>query len=47
MESKKKGNAQNRNKLIENELIVTRRESLRGGIDWEFGVDTYILLYFK
>ena len=31
----------------QNELVVTRRESLKGGIDWEFGFDTYILLYLK
>ena len=31
----------------QNELVVTRRESPKGGIDWEFGFDTYILLYLK
>ena len=36
---------QNRNRLtnLENEFTVTRGE----GIDWEFGVDMYALLYLK
>ena len=32
---------------LENELWVTRREGVGGGIDWEFGVDTYTLLCLK
>ena len=40
---------QNRNRLtdLENELIVTTGEGLWGGIDREFGIDMYILLYLK
>ena len=36
---------QNRNRFtnLENEFMVTRGE----GIDWEFGVDMYTLLYLK
>ena len=32
---------------LENELMVTRGEGLGGGIDWEFGIDMYTLLYLK
>ena len=35
----------NRNRLIENELMVTSGEGLEGGIGWEFGADMYKLLY--
>ena len=35
----------NRNRLIENELMVTSGEGLGGGIDWEFGTDMHTLLY--
>ena len=40
---------QNRNRLtdLENGLMVTRVEGLGGGIDWEFGIDMYTLLYLK
>ena len=40
---------QNRNRHtdLENELMVTSRERLGGGIDWEFGIDMYTLLYLK
>ena len=40
---------QNRNRLtdLENELMVTREEGWRGGIDGEFGIDMYTLLYLK
>ena len=36
----------NRNRLIENELMVTSGEGLEGGIGWEFGADMYKLLYW-
>ena len=32
---------------IENKLVVTRRESVCGEINWETGVDTYTSLYKK
>ena len=32
---------------LENELMVTRGEKAGGGIDWEFGIDMYTLLYLK
>ena len=37
---------QNRNRLtdIENKLMVTKGES-GGGINWEFGINCYTLLY--
>ena len=40
---------QNRNRLtdLENELMVTRGEGWEGGIDREFGIDMYTLLYLK
>ena len=40
---------QNRNRLtdLENELMVTRGEGSGGGVDWEFGIDMYTLLYLK
>ena len=40
---------QNRNRLtdLESKLMVTRGEGCRGGIDWEFGIDMYKLLYLK
>ena len=40
---------QNRNILtdLENELMVTRWEGRVGGINWEFGIDIYTLLYLK
>ena len=34
-------------KDLENELMFMRGEGLGGGIDWEFGIDMYILLYLK
>ena len=39
----------NRKRLIdsETELMLTRGKKIGGGIDWEFGVDMYILLYLK
>ena len=40
----------NRNRLtdLENEFMVTRGKGGWGrGIDWEFGIDMYTLLYFK
>ena len=38
----------NRNKLtdIENKFMVTKVEK-RGGINWEFGINRYTLLYIK
>ena len=38
---------QNRNRVtnVENKLMVTRRWG--GGINWEIGMDIYILLYIK
>ena len=38
---------QNRNRLTENKLIVTKGERCGGGINWEFGIDIYTLLYLK
>ena len=40
---------QNRNRPtdLENELMVTRGEGWGRGIDWEFGIDMYTLLYLK
>ena len=40
---------QNRDRLIdlENEHMVTRGEGWERGTDWEFGMDTYTLLYLK
>ena len=32
---------------LENEFMVTREEEGRGGREWEFGIDTYTLLYLK
>ena len=32
---------------LENELMVSRQEEWEGGIDWEFGMDMYTLLYLK
>ena len=32
---------------LENELMVTSGEGWVGGIDWEFKIDRYILLYLK
>ena len=33
---------------LENEIMVTRGEGWGGGgINWEFGIDMYILLYLK
>ena len=43
-------NLQNRNRItdLENKLMVTKGERLAGGcINWEFGIDIYILLYLK
>ena len=40
---------QNKNKVVtdvENNLMVAREE-MRGGINWEIGIDKYILLYIK
>ena len=39
----------NRNRLtdIENKLMVTRGERDGGGINWEFGINRYTLLYIK
>ena len=31
----------------ETELMLTRGKKIGGGIDWEFGVDMYMLLYLK
>ena len=36
-----------RNRLTENELMVTRKKGWRGGIAREFGVDMYTLLCLK
>ena len=40
---------QNRNRLkdLEIELMVTREKGYGRGIDWDFGVDFYTLLYLK
>ena len=32
---------------LENELMVTRGKRGGGGINWEFGIDMYTLLYLK
>ena len=32
---------------LENEFMVTREEGQGEAIDWEFGIDTYTLLYLK
>ena len=32
---------------LENEFMVTRGEGWGKGIDWEFGMDMYTLLYLK
>ena len=32
---------------LENEFMVTREEEGKGGREWEFGIDTYTLLYLK
>ena len=42
-------NLQNRNGLtdLENKLMVAKGERCGGGINWEFGVDIYTLLYLK
>ena len=33
---------------LENKLMVTKREKCgRGGINWEFGINIYTLLYLK
>ena len=39
----------NRNRLTDlvNELMVTGGKGGGGGIDWEFGIDMYTLLYLK
>ena len=39
----------NRNRLtdIENKLMVIKGERLGGGINWEFGIDIYSVLYIK
>ena len=34
-------------RLRENELMVTRGARVGEGIDWEIGIDVYILLYLK
>ena len=33
----------NRHTVLENKFMVTRSEEWLGGIDWEFGIDMYIL----
>ena len=40
---------QNRNRVtdVENKIMVTRGERGGGGINWEFGIDMYTLLYLK
>ena len=40
---------QNRNKLtdIDKKLMVTKGEMGGGGINWEFGINRYTLLYIK
>ena len=51
VESKKKlykwAYLQNRNRLIENKLMVTKGENVGGGINWEFRINRYKLLYLK
>ena len=53
MESKKKmmqmNLLQTRNRFtnLENKLMVTKGERSGGGINWEFGIDIYTLLYLK
>ena len=39
----------NRNRLtdLENELMVTWGDGWEAGLDWEFGIDIYTLLYLK
>ena len=32
---------------LEDEFMVTSGEGWRGGIDWEFGIDMYTLLYLN
>ena len=32
---------------LENELMVTKGDGWGSGIDWEFGIDMYTLLYLK
>ena len=32
---------------LREQLTVTGGEGLKGGIDWEFGIDKYTLLYLK
>ena len=38
---------QNRLTDIENKLMVTKGERKGGGINWEFGINIYTLLYIK
>ena len=40
---------QNRNRLtdLENKLMVTKGERRGQGINWEFGINIYTLLYIK
>ena len=33
--------------ILEKELMVTKAGRLRGGTDWEFGIDINTLLYLK
>ena len=33
--------------VLENEFMVTGGKGGGGGIDWEFGIDMYTLLYLK
>ena len=42
-------NLQNRNRLkdLEIELMVTRKKEYGKGLDWDFGIDFYTLLYLK
>ena len=38
---------QNRLTGLETKFMVTRGQGLERGIDWEFGIDMYTLLYLK
>ena len=37
----------NRNRLMENKLVVAQGEQGGSGMDWEFGVDRYKLSYLE